>query len=278
MKLTVLVDNNTLIDRYFLAEPALSFFIEDDGKKILFDVGYSNAFIQNAYKMGIDLLELDYVVLSHGHLDHTWGLEPLIRLYTEAKLEKRQHKQPIIISHPKLFNSKVLKNIAEIGSLISEAKISKQFELDFNEKPKWITNRLLFLGSIPRDNDFEEQASIGKVVSGDKIEDDFIMDDSALVYKANDGLVVIAGCAHSGICNTIEFAKEVCKEQKVISVIGGFHLQNPEPKQLRKTLDYFKEVSPKVLYPCHCTDFKSKCALSSAVNVEEIGVGFRLEY
>jgi 7,8-dihydropterin-6-yl-methyl-4-(beta-D-ribofuranosyl)aminobenzene 5'-phosphate synthase len=156
--------------------------------------------------------------------------------------------------------------------------MSRQFELDFNEKPKWLTDRLAFLGSIPRNNAFEGQTSIGKVVNGDKIEDDFIIDDSALVYKATDGLVIITGCAHSGICNTIEYAKKVCNVEKILGVIGGFHLQNPDKKQLRETIEYFKELNPKDVYPCHCTDFKSKCALSSEVNVGEVGVGLQLEY
>lgn len=72
MKLTVLVDNNTLIDRYFVGEPALSFFIEVGGENILFDTVYSDAFLKNAERMGINLRELDVVVLSHGHVDHTW--------------------------------------------------------------------------------------------------------------------------------------------------------------------------------------------------------------
>jgi 7,8-dihydropterin-6-yl-methyl-4-(beta-D-ribofuranosyl)aminobenzene 5'-phosphate synthase len=106
MKLTVLVDNNTLIDRYFYGEPGVSYFIEDEGNKILFDLGYSDVFIKNAQKLNIDLLNLDFVVLSHGHLDHTWGLDPLIRLYTEAIIENLNHKNPIIIAHPLTFYSK----------------------------------------------------------------------------------------------------------------------------------------------------------------------------
>ena len=79
MKLTVLIDNNTLIDRYFFAEPGLSLLIEDHDTRVLFDTGYSDLFIQNAVKMGKDLSHLDYLAISHSHLDHTWGLDPFIR-------------------------------------------------------------------------------------------------------------------------------------------------------------------------------------------------------
>ncbi len=72
MRLTVLVDNNTFIDQYLLGEPAVSYYIEAENKKILFDVGYSDVFLQNAAKLGIDLTQLDMLVFSHGHLDHTW--------------------------------------------------------------------------------------------------------------------------------------------------------------------------------------------------------------
>ena len=80
LKIKVLVDNNTFIDRYFTGEPGFCLWLEEGGKKILFDTGYSGAFIQNANLMGIDLLKVDDVVLSHGHYDHTWGMTHLISL------------------------------------------------------------------------------------------------------------------------------------------------------------------------------------------------------
>ncbi|NTV00660.1 MAG: MBL fold metallo-hydrolase, partial [Methanoregulaceae archaeon] len=103
MSLTVLVDNNTLTDRYFTAEPGLSFLLRTGGKKVLFDTGYSGMFLANAERMGINLRDLDYVVLSHGHLDHTGGLVPLIRLLTEAKIEDMAHKVPELVAHPLCF-------------------------------------------------------------------------------------------------------------------------------------------------------------------------------
>jgi 7,8-dihydropterin-6-yl-methyl-4-(beta-D-ribofuranosyl)aminobenzene 5'-phosphate synthase len=104
------------------------------------------------------------------------------------------------------------------------------------------------------------------------------MDDSALVYCSTKGLVIITGCSHSGICNIIEQAKKVCNENRVIDVIGGFHLLNPEKKQLEGTLEYFKKLQPETLHACHCTDLNSKIALSKVSNIQEVGVGLTLNY
>jgi 7,8-dihydropterin-6-yl-methyl-4-(beta-D-ribofuranosyl)aminobenzene 5'-phosphate synthase len=277
LKLTVLLDNNTFIDRYFLAEPAVSFYIEDGDKRILFDVGYSNAFISNAEKMGINLRKLDFVVFSHGHNDHTWGIEPLIRLYSEAKLEGLEFRKPTVIAHPEVFQTKLL-NGEEIGSLISKEKVAQHFDLRFSKEPLWLTDRLVFLGEVERSFKFEGLDPIGKVKEGDEIIDDYVLDDSALVYKTENGLVVIVACSHSGICNTIEYAKKICKEERILDIIGGFHLLQPSKIRINSTVTYFKDLSPDVIHACHCTDFQSKVAISKVSNVKEVGVGLRLEY
>ena len=103
LSLTVLVDNTTLIDRYFMGEPGLSFLLETRGKKILFDTGYSDAFLDNAGKMGISIRDLDAVVLSHGHLDHTGGLVPLASHLTEAKSIPFPTKFRILSPTPGVF-------------------------------------------------------------------------------------------------------------------------------------------------------------------------------
>lgn len=102
MKLTVLTDNNTIIDRYLLGEPALSFYLEDDGQQLLFDVGYSDVLIKNAQTLGIDLAQIPRIVISHGHDDHTRGLQAL-------------HRQGLLVSktviaHPDAFSLNLRKN------------------------------------------------------------------------------------------------------------------------------------------------------------------------
>jgi len=260
LKLTVLVDNNTLIDRYFLAEPGLSIHINDNEVNVLFDVGYSDVFIRNAQKMNISLSQIDFIAISHGHLDHTWGLESLLKYYTELKIEQIQHKTPTIIGHPKTFSSIAYSGIPEIGSNISENKLKKHFELSLKKRPQWITKSIVYLGEIPRKNNFERNMGLG-VKEGEN-EEDKIPEDSAIVYKSDNGLVVITGCSHSGICN----------------IIGGLHLQNPSKKQMSGTLEYIKNLDLKNIHACHCTDLKSKIQLSAVANIEEVGVGLVLNY
>lgn len=277
MKLTVLVDNNTYIDRYFFGEPGVSYFIEDGDKKILFDVGYSDVFIRNAQKMNLSLHNLDYVVISHGHFDHTWGLPFLIQYLTEAKIEAIDHTCPTLIAHPQVFQSKWCE-LNEIGSIISSEKLSRHFTMNLSNEPLWLTEKLVFLGEIERKNKYEAQKALGETLINNQQGLDYLMDDSALVYKADDGLVIITGCSHSGICNIIEHAKKVCNESRIIDIIGGFHLLNPDKEQLEFTVEYMRDLKPKELHACHCTDLNSKIALSKAANLKEVGVGLVLEY
>jgi len=276
MKITVLVDNNTLIDRYFLAEPGLSLLIEDEELSVLFDTGYSDIFLTNAGKMGQDLAALDYLVLSHNHLDHTWGLDPLIKYYTELRIEQRPFRLPAVVAHPEIFVSVSEDGFNEFGSLLSEGKMAKHFPLRLSAEPQALSPRLTFLGEIPRRNDFEARTAFGRKEGSD--EADYVRDDSALAYRTDRGLVVITGCSHAGICNTIAYAREVCGEERVVDVVGGFHLQNPSQRQIARTLAYLEALQPECVHACHCTDLASKIALSQVVRLKEVGVGLSLQY
>ncbi len=278
MKLTVLIDNNTLIDRYFLGEPGVSYFIEDEEKKILFDVGYSDAFIQNAEKMKIDLFNIDFLSVSHSHLDHTWGLEPYIKRLSEELMEGRTFNKSKFIAHPRVFDSKTFYGTDEFGITMDKNKVLKYFDNGLSKEPIWLTNKLVFLGEIPRKNNFESMESIGQVLVDNTYEADYNIDDSALCYKSENGLVIITGCSHAGICNIIDYAKEVCHENKVFDVIGGLHLQEPSVLQLDKTVDYFSKLGAEKIHACHCTDLASKIELSKVVTIGEVGVGLVIEY
>ncbi len=290
MKLTILMDNNTLIDRYLTGEPAVSYLLETEGKKILFDTGYSDLFIHNAGKLGKNLADIDFLVLSHGHIDHTGGLDPLLKLLSEGRYpssgvgdpERKAARRPQLITHPATFNRKYLPGGADIGMSVSREALSHHFDLVLSREPVAITENLLFLGEIERKNTFEAQLPIGKTsagtAAGGKETDDYLMDDSALVYQAENGLVIITGCSHSGICNIISYAQKVTGVTSIADVVGGFHLLNPPETQLENTLAFFRGVHPLQLHACHCTDLPSKIALSTAAPMEESGTGLVMEY
>lgn len=277
MKLHVLVDNNTIIDRYFKGEPGVSYYIEEGETKILFDVGYSDIFIENAQKMGLDLLALNYIVISHGHIDHTWGLSPLMRLQNEAVMTGKNYEKPTFVAHPEALYEKSYDG-EDIGSILSESKIGRYYNMVLKKEAYWLTDKLVFLGQVERSNNFENQSPIGSCSCGGKREADYLRDDSALAYKSDDGLVIITGCSHAGICNIIEYAKKICNEERILDVIGGFHLLNPSEAVMSATMTYFETLDVKEVHACHCTDLASKIHLSKVVNIKEVGVGLRLTY
>lgn len=275
MKLSLLIDNNTFIDRYFQGEPGFSAFLEDGETKVLFDVGYSGLFLENARKMGIDPISADFLILSHSHLDHTWGLEPLIRELTERAFEGRSVSPPELIAHPGAFQGVSFPGIGEIGPLITEEKLAKLFPVRKSAGTYPITEKLLFLGQIPRKYAFEEAGPIGRKDGGGE---DTMEDDTALVWQGEEGLVVVTGCSHSGICNIVDYAMEQTGETRIQDIVGGLHLLGAPGERLEKTAAFLKERDIRVMHPCHCTDLTAKIALSGAVRVEEAGVGLVLEY
>ncbi len=278
MELTFLVDNNSLVGKPFQAESALSMHLVDGETRILFDAGYSDILLTNARRMGLSLLDLDYVALSHGHYDHTWGLDALLRHYYECSELGMDVPFPTMVAHPQAFASKYDDDGAEVGMLLSEKKTARHFKMELTTAPQWLTERLVFLGEINRDLHFEDFKPMGKQQSSEGVVDDLLLDDTAMAYVSEDGLVVITGCAHAGVCNTIEHARRVTGVDKVRSVVGGFHLRNAKPARLNPTTDYLATLELESLYACHCTDLAAKIAMAQKCPVKEVGAGLKLTF
>jgi 7,8-dihydropterin-6-yl-methyl-4-(beta-D-ribofuranosyl)aminobenzene 5'-phosphate synthase len=230
MRLTVLVDNKK---GKCESEFGLSFLIEDD-KKILFDTGASDLFLKNAKNLDIKLDNIDMIVLSHGHWDHGNGLGHI--------------RGFLLICHPDCFIKRYRKDGTYIGLPLNQEEAKKKFDLFLSKKPYLLSDNITFLGEIPRKNDFEAKTT--NFYKENK-KDDFVIDDSALAIRSKKGLIVITGCSHAGICNIIEYAKEVTNINNVYAVIGGFHLREIN-ETTKKTIDYLKKEKIEKIIPCHC--------------------------
>lgn len=279
MNVTILVDNTALFDRMFTAEHGFSAYIEASGNRILFDTGYSGAFLENAGKMGIDLLDLDYIVISHGHFDHTGGLWHLVRRFLEAGIEEAPHRLPRLIAHPRCFLPRPKPPLPDIGALLGAEEIQRILPVDLSAAPVRIARDVFFLGEIERKFPFEDTDPGPRqiILPGGDLQKDRIVDDTGLAFRTRDGLVVLTGCAHAGICNTVEHARKLCGDDRVLDIIGGLHLRAADAR-LEKTLAYLKGVRPAALHACHCTSLPAKIALAQGTPLQETGVGLRLEY
>jgi 7,8-dihydropterin-6-yl-methyl-4-(beta-D-ribofuranosyl)aminobenzene 5'-phosphate synthase len=280
LTLRVLVDNTTLVDQYFTGEPGLSLYLESGGKHILFDTGYSSAFLANAAKMGINLFDLDYIVLSHGHIDHTGGIPYLLRAFLEAAIEEQPHRIPVVVAHPHCFYPRPMPRVADVGSPVDEVRLSRHCPVTTSTLPVWLTDDLVFLGEIERtmDDVIPDRRKKRTIITPDGVQPDRLLDDTAIVYRSRSGLVIITGCSHAGIANIIGYAQKVCGDQRIRDVIGGLHLKESDRETLDATLAHLKRLKPVALHPCHCTSLAAKVALAGIAPVGEVGVGSVFEY
>lgn len=260
MELTVLVDNNTQTDCDLLGEFGLSFLIEDNYHKVIFDCGYSDVFIKNAYHMNIDLGDVTDIVLSHSHNDHTGGLLWLQNLYKKLLKVGFVINTKRLIAHPYVFEPHYNKDFENIGFPGVESDISDFFDINYTKDPCPITKNLIFAGELPSSESSEDP------------------DESALIYKSPKGLVIIAGCSHAGLVNIIEHAKKITDEQKIYSIIGGIHLLNKTDTEIKKIGAYLQRQNIKAIYPCHCCDLRSKIILAKYVPVKEVYSGLKLSF
>jgi len=263
MKITILVENTKIPDSDVIAEEGFCAYIEADGISILFDTGLSGIFFKNAQKLGLTL-QPDYLILSHGHRDHTGGLTEIIKNPFDP--------HPVCIGHPDLFLPKI-KGTEEFGSPVSKEAVSSVLKLRLSEKPVWISDNFVFLGEIPRCHLHEPVEGGRKRIKNGIPETDTLPDDSALVYIAEDGLVIISGCAHSGICNITDYAAEITGIKKISAIIGGLHLYGANQQRIDETIRFLKEKEISELYICHCTGPDAIRSFTGSLPVRPCGCG-----
>lgn len=280
MKVTLLLENNSLFCRYLNAEHGFSAWIEDEDIKVLFDFGFSDKFIQNAEALDIDLRTADYVILSHGHRDHAGGLKYLLKYYDEVAMPRRP---VMLVAMEDIFYKKYnFEKNHSSGLDVPREKLEKYFDLRIEPGPVWLTENLCFMGVTERTNDFEHivPQRAKKLLHGTWV-DDVVDEDTQLCYRHKNGkdVSVVAACAHYGICNIMEYAKKLTGGTHIHTYLGGSHLRIDEvpQSQLDKTCDYVRKQNIQNFYICHDTDLHCKQALWNATPSKEAGVGLVVE-
>jgi 7,8-dihydropterin-6-yl-methyl-4-(beta-D-ribofuranosyl)aminobenzene 5'-phosphate synthase len=240
--------------------------VQSEGKSrsILFDTGCSaEGVVENASRMGVNLTEVGCIVLSHGHWDHTGGLLSASKAVGKANL-------PVVI-HEEMFRTR--------GSANPDGSVRKYAPFPSKEqlKGKLIETKqpfavaegaVLVTGEIPRKTSFEQGYMQHRFLKeGTWKPDTLIVDERAVVLNVKGkGLIVVSGCAHAGIINTVNYAKQITGVGEVYAVLGGFHLAGKEnEKRIQPTINELKQINPKLIVPCHCTGWRAMCAIAEVL-------------
>jgi len=232
----------------FLAEWGLSILVETDEVNILLDTGRSISAAYNADSLGINLSRIDKIVLSHGHFDHTGGLRQVLR---------KMGKKVEIIAHPDIWTAKYSRRAGKdryIGIPFQRQELeSLGANFNLTTKPVKITDNIMTTGEVPMVTDYEEIDPDLVVKEDTGWQPDKLLDDQALIINTEPGLIVILGCAHRGIINTLYSAQQLTGVKRVHTVLGGCHLISASPERIRSTIAALKELGVQKIGVSHCT-------------------------
>jgi 7,8-dihydropterin-6-yl-methyl-4-(beta-D-ribofuranosyl)aminobenzene 5'-phosphate synthase len=232
-----------------LGEHGFAALVEHGGGALLFDTGQGETLLHNARRMNRDLCGVGKVALSHGHYDHTGGLLPLLQACGGKE----------ILAHPGLFARRYrVKDTGEstpIGIPYPEELLRRHGgAFNFSEAFREIGPGLYLTGEVPRRNPFERGDS-GLFCDDAGCRVDPIRDDQSLIIRSGRGLVLVLGCCHAGLVNTIELALERSGMEEVYAVLGGTHLGFCSPAQLDETVRGLRAYKVRKIFGSHCTGF-----------------------
>lgn len=235
VKIVILNDTRNSKQEIYDNDDGFSAYIEVDNNKFLFDVGPNDNYIKNAKKMNINLDEVGTIILSHGHFDHGNGLP-----YFNRKVK--------LIAHPNCTYKRWWKDDHShySGLNLSKDEIENRFNTCFQKQSYQIFENVFFLGEIDR-----KIPVVLKKWVFENGENDEILDDSGVAINTQNGIIVISGCSHSGICNIVEQAKIVTGNSEVLAVIGGFHLRQLD-EYTDSVIKYMRNNVKEVIL-AHCT-------------------------
>lgn len=263
-RLTVVVDNQAADG--LVAEHGYALWIETDGQTILFDTGESKGLQPNCRSLGLDLAQVTDLVLSHGHYDHTGGIELVLgqavcpRVYIhQAALQPRYVRRKNAVIEPVRMPERSMQALDHLpdGSI------------RWLTRPMSVTDRIGITGPIPRLTEYEDPgAPYFFDQSGGR--PDFIDDDIAMWIRGEDGLVICVGCAHAGIVNTVNAIADITGETRIDTIIGGLHLLHAGPERLDATVNALNQLDIGRLVACHCTGIEATEFLAKKLTCQVI--------
>jgi 7,8-dihydropterin-6-yl-methyl-4-(beta-D-ribofuranosyl)aminobenzene 5'-phosphate synthase len=264
LQITTLSENTAGLGG-LMAEWGLSILVESEEINILFDTGQSLSASHNAEIMGINLSQIDKIVLSHGHFDHTGGLkQALLRIGKEID----------IIAHPDIWAAKYSRRQGQEARYIGipfhrQTLESLGAKFSLSREPVRLSDNITTSGEIPMTTEYEIIEPHLQVKEGRRFKPDKLLDDQALIITTGAGLVVILGCAHRGVINTLYHAQKLTGVEAIYAVFGGCHLINATEERIWLTIAALKELGVQLLGLSHCTGLAA-----SAIMAREFGERF----
>ena len=253
--ITTLVENTIHHHRELQAEHGLSFHLQFGRHSVMFDTGQSDLLLANAGLLGLDLRQLEAIVLSHGHYDHCGGLKAVRSLAPHTKL----HLHPAAPAAKFSTNKEGVTRYIGMPDAARETIRSAAGTVWTGELTEVVPG-LFATGEIPRQTDFEDVGGRFFLDAAGRHPDP-LLDDQALFFESREGVVVVLGCAHAGVVNTLLHVEHLTGGKPIHAVLGGMHLLNASPERMQKTLAALAQRDIRLLVPVHCTGWPATPSL-----------------
>ncbi len=254
----VLVENMAG-DPALIGEWGLAFLIETGKHRILFDAGGGRTLFENARAMKVDLTRLDAIIVSHGHFDHTGGLEKALE--TSGPVD--------LFIHPGAFAPRYFKGrervVREENGISRDVLRGKSRGFHETTGPALVREGVMVTGEVPRTTAFEDTGVGGFIyLDADMKTPDLVPDDQSLFFRVPEGVVVILGCAHAGVVNTVRYVMKLTGAEKIYAIMGGTHLLSASNQRMQATIEAFREMGIERILLGHCTGVNSYAQLAAA--------------